>query len=77
MSILAEIGAVIDEIRPTLQAEGGEIEIVSFDEATGVLNVRLQGLCSSCPMSAITLRTGIERVVTKRVPAVIEVRGQR
>ncbi|MQB00140.1 MAG: NifU family protein [Actinobacteria bacterium] len=73
MNTIEEILLTIDEIRPTLQQEGGDIEVVRFDDATGSLEVRLQGMCSACAMSAVTLKTGVERVLRSRVPKVREV----
>jgi Fe-S cluster biogenesis protein NfuA len=62
------VQAVIDKIRPTLQADGGDVELVSVDN--GVVKVRLQGACKGCPMSQMTLKNGIEKFVKKEVPEV-------
>ena len=51
-------------IRPTVQEDGGDVRFVSFDEETGKLVLRLMGACSSCPSSTITLKNGIERMLT-------------
>ena len=64
---------IIDRIRPVLQADGGDVELVSIDEATGVVSVRLQGACKGCPGAAIPLRMGIERHLKEKVPEVTEV----
>lgn len=69
----AEVRAVIDTIRPMLQADGGDIELVSVDEATGVVSVRLQGACRGCPGAQMTLKMGVERHLKEKVPAVSEV----
>lgn len=61
---------VLVKVRPFLAADNGDIEIVSFDPASGVLELRFLGACRSCAMSAMTLRAGIERVVRKSLPEV-------
>ncbi len=67
------VGEVIDTVRPMLQADGGDIELVGVDEATGVVSVRLQGACRGCPGAAMTLKIGVERYLRERVPEVKEV----
>ncbi len=57
-------------VRPYLQQDGGDVEFVDFSEQTGILRVRLTGACKTCPMSAMTLRAGIERVLRKAVPEI-------
>jgi len=68
-----ELRAVIDAIRPALQADGGDMQLVGFDETTGVVDVELIGACGSCPASTMTLKAGIERILRDRVPGVTEV----
>ncbi len=68
-----EVQAVIDKIRPMLQADGGDVELVSVDN--GVVKVRLQGACKGCPMSQMTLKNGIEKYLKKEVPEVDQVVG--
>jgi Fe-S cluster biogenesis protein NfuA len=63
-----KIQAVIDKIRPMLQADGGDVEFV--DVVDGVVTVRLQGACAGCPMSQMTLKNGIERDLKKEIPEV-------
>jgi Fe-S cluster biogenesis protein NfuA len=63
--------AVLDEIRPTLQADGGDIEFIDFNE--GVVLVRLRGACGSCPMSMVTLKQGVEARLKARIPEVLSV----
>jgi Fe-S cluster biogenesis protein NfuA len=63
-----KIQAVIDKIRPMLQADGGDVELV--DVVDGVVTVRLQGACAGCPMSQMTLKNGIERYLKKEIPEV-------
>lgn len=62
--------AVLVLVRPHLAADHGDIELVSFDEATGILELRFLGACRSCAMSAMTLRAGIERVIRRHLPEV-------
>ncbi|MBW2619798.1 MAG: NifU family protein [Deltaproteobacteria bacterium] len=63
-----KIQAVIDKIRPMLQADGGDVELV--DVVDGVVTVRLKGACAGCPMSQMTLKNGIERFLKKEIPEV-------
>jgi len=60
------------EIRPGLQADGGDIELVSVGD-DGVVSVRLQGHCSGCPFSAMTMTLGVEQTLKSRVPEVTKV----
>ena len=66
----------LDAIRPALQSDGGDIRILSLDEATGVLDVELMGACGSCPMSTMTLKQGVERILKDRVEGLTEVRAK-
>ncbi|MFB3892527.1 MAG: NifU family protein [Phycisphaerae bacterium] len=68
-----QVKSVIDHIRPLLQADGGDIELMGVDEATGVVSVRLRGACSGCPSAAMTLKMGVERHLKEKVPSVKEV----
>jgi Fe-S cluster biogenesis protein NfuA len=63
----AKVEAALAKIRPMLQADGGDVELVEITEG-GIVQVRLQGACHGCPMSQITLKNGIERMVLKEVP---------
>jgi len=72
-TVTQRVEAVIQRIRPLLQADGGDIELVKFDEATGVVSIRLRGACSGCPGAAMTLKMGVERHMKERVPEVKEV----
>ena len=67
------VRGVIDRIRPVLQADGGDIELVSVDDAAGVVSVRLQGACRGCPGARMTLKMGVERHLKEKVPGVKEV----
>ena len=66
-----EIEKALEEIRPSLQADGGDVELVAVDN--GVVKVRLTGACSGCPMSQMTLKQGIETHIKKAVPEVLGV----
>jgi Fe-S cluster biogenesis protein NfuA len=68
----AEVERVLDLVRPGLQADGGDVELVDVTE-DGTVKVRLKGACGSCPMSTMTLKMGIERAVKEQVPGVKEV----
>ncbi len=68
-----KIKEALNVVRPMLQADGGDVEFVSFDEKTGIVQVQLVGMCSHCPMSQVTLKQGIEEEVKKAVPEVKEV----
>jgi Fe-S cluster biogenesis protein NfuA len=60
------------KVRPMLQADGGDVELVDVTE-DGVVKVRLKGACGSCPMATVTLKMGIERYLKREVPEVTEV----
>ena len=64
-----QIERALDKIRPALQRDGGDIELVDVEE-NGVVKVRLTGACSGCPMSQMTLKQGVERIVKQLVPEV-------
>lgn len=66
-----KVEKVLDEIRPMLMRDGGNVELVSVDG--GVVKVRLQGACAGCPMSQMTLRNGIEKVLKEKIPEVTAV----
>jgi Fe-S cluster biogenesis protein NfuA len=68
----ASVQEVIDTIRPRLQADGGDIELVDVD-SEGKVSVRLQGACKGCPGAAMTLKMGVERHLREKVPGVSEV----
>jgi Fe-S cluster biogenesis protein NfuA len=70
--MLNEVREALDKIRPSLQADGGDVELVEVTE-DGVVRVRLQGACHGCPMSMMTLKNGIERAIKEEVPSVTEV----
>ena len=66
-----EVKKVLDRIRPLLQSEGGDVELVSVKE--GVVQVKLRGACAGCPGAQMTLKMGIERLLKEAVPEVKEV----
>lgn len=70
-----KIEAVLNEIRPSLQADGGDVEFV--DVVDGVVTVKLKGACAGCPMSQMTLKNGIERILKEQVPEVKSVENAR
>jgi len=63
-----KIREIIDKIRPMLQADGGDVEFVDFEN--GVVTVRLQGACAGCAMAQMTLKNGIERLLKQEIPEV-------
>jgi Fe-S cluster biogenesis protein NfuA len=64
--------SAIQDVRPSLQADGGDIELVSVSD-DGIVSVRLTGACGSCPMSTMTLKMGVENYLKKTIPEVKEV----
>ncbi len=72
-SLNDRVSEIINRIRPHIQADGGDIELVSVEPASGKVLVRLQGACRGCPGAQMTLKMGIERHLKERVPEVVEV----
>jgi Fe-S cluster biogenesis protein NfuA len=66
-----DVEKALAKVRPALQADGGDVELV--DVNAGVVKLRLKGACSGCPMSTMTLRLGIEKVIKEQVPEIKEV----
>jgi len=66
------VGSVIDKLRPALQVDGGDIELVDVSE-DGVVTLRLRGSCTGCGSAAMTLRNGVERWIRSKVPGVREI----
>ena len=66
-----KVETALDKIRPALQADGGDVELVGVEE--GVVEVRLKGACAGCPVSEMTLKQGIERLLKDQIPEVKEV----
>jgi Fe-S cluster biogenesis protein NfuA len=67
-----EIQKAINTVRPGLQADGGDVELVDVSP-DGIVKVRLTGACHGCPMSQMTLKMGIEKIIKQQVPSVKEV----
>jgi Fe-S cluster biogenesis protein NfuA len=72
---LAKLQGIMDLMRPAVQADGGDLVLVRADVETGVVEVELQGACSSCAISEATLSGGVERILRERLPWVTEVLG--
>ncbi|HEX3841619.1 MAG TPA: NifU family protein [Acidimicrobiales bacterium] len=72
---LAQLNSIIELMRPAVQADGGDLALLSADVVSGVVEVQLQGSCSSCAISASTLQGGVERILHDRLPWVTEVIG--
>ena len=66
----SDVAAVLELIRPSLQADGGDVQLVDVSD---VVTVELQGACKGCPMSQMTLANGVERILKERVPGVTSV----
>jgi Fe-S cluster biogenesis protein NfuA len=67
-----QVQMAIEKVRPGLQADGGDVELVDVSE-DGVVKVKLTGACRGCPMSQMTLKMGIEKIIKQQVPSVKEV----
>ncbi|MFG0307290.1 MAG: NifU family protein [Phycisphaerales bacterium JB040] len=72
LTIPERVGRVIDRIRPAVQADGGDVELLEVTDA-GKVRIRLHGACVGCPSSEMTLRLGIERNLKEHIPEVSEV----
>ncbi|EJW14966.1 NifU family protein [Paenibacillus alvei] len=70
-SIYDEVLEVLDKLRPFLQRDGGDVELVDVED--GIVKLRLMGACGSCPSSTITLKAGIERALVEEVEGITEV----
>lgn len=70
-TIEKRVQSALDDIRPNIQADGGDVELVAVDKC--IVKVRLQGHCAGCPMSMMTLKQGIETHVKKKVPEIVRV----
>jgi len=68
-----EINKILDKIRPMLQADGGNVELIEIDEKKGLVKVRLTGVCSHCPMAEMTFNHGIKEVLKREVKGVKKV----
>lgn len=73
IDLKGKVAAVLNEVRPALQRDGGDVELV--DVVDGVVQVQLQGACRGCPMSQMTLAFGIERILKAKIPEVVGVQA--
>jgi Fe-S cluster biogenesis protein NfuA len=69
-----KVEAALEKVRPALQRDGGDVELVEVTE-DGIVKVRLQGACQGCPMAQMTLQMGIERVLKEEVPDIKSVQA--
>jgi Fe-S cluster biogenesis protein NfuA len=69
------LNELLDLMRPSVQADGGDLDLVSADVESGVVEVQLRGACSSCAISSATLQGGVERILKGRLDWITEVRG--
>ncbi|CAH2032698.1 NifU family protein [Trichlorobacter ammonificans] len=74
--MLEKVQAVLDQVRPMLQRDGGDVELVEVT-ADNIVKVKLQGACGSCPMSTMTLKMGIEKAIKEQIPEIVEVQQVR
>ena len=65
-----KVEKAIEELRPYLQADGGDIELADVDEDKGIVRVRLKGACVGCPMAQSTLQLGVEQFLKKKIPEI-------
>ncbi|MGI6604654.1 MAG: NifU family protein [Firmicutes bacterium] len=70
-----KVEQALNRVRPSLQADGGDVELVDVDETTGIVKVKLTGSCGSCPFALMTLKQGIEQTLKEAVPEVKEVQS--
>lgn len=72
---LAALQDLMEVVRPAVQADGGDLELLGADVETGVVSVQLSGACGSCAISSMTLDDGLKRILMDRLPWITEVRG--
>lgn len=70
VNLQEKVSAVLDKVRPMLAADGGGIELVSVDDKSGDVKVKLTGACGCCPMSQMTLKMGVEKALKKEIPEI-------
>ena len=73
MTIYERVEKVLEKVRPYIQSDGGDITLVSVDEASGIVKVTLSGACGTCPSSTATLKGGVERMMKQEIPEIKEV----
>ncbi|MCF8144365.1 MAG: NifU family protein [Deltaproteobacteria bacterium] len=69
MTLREQVESALDKVRPSLQADGGDVQLVDVEQ-DGTVKVRLTGACKGCPMSQMTLKMGIEKILKQNVPEV-------
>lgn len=69
MELKEKVERALDKVRPSLKADGGDVQLVEVDKE-GVVKVKLMGACGGCPMSQMTLKMGIEKILKQNVPEV-------
>jgi len=67
------IEKALDKIRPSLQFDGGDVELIDVDEKEGIVKVKLTGACGGCPMSQMTLTFGVEKAIKEEIPEIKKV----
>jgi Fe-S cluster biogenesis protein NfuA len=72
-SLRGRVSEQVEVLRRLVQADGGDIELISVEEETGVVSIRFQGACRGCPGAAMTLKMGIERNLREKIPEIKEV----
>jgi Fe-S cluster biogenesis protein NfuA len=75
MPMKDKVQAALDKIRPMLQRDGGDVELVDVQD--GIVTVRLRGACAGCPMSQMTLKNGIEKLLKREVPEIVAVQAAK
>ncbi len=73
-NIVEQVEEVIDKIRPGLQADGGDVELINITD-DGIVEVKLKGACDGCPMASLTIKNGIERTLKEEFPELKEVKA--
>jgi Fe-S cluster biogenesis protein NfuA len=71
--IRKKVEDALNWVRPSLQADGGDIELIDVNDDNGIVKVKLTGACSGCPMSTMTLKMGVEKILKQHVPEIIKV----
>jgi len=74
--MIEKVQAVLDQVRPMLQRDGGDVELIEVTD-DNIVKVKLQGACGSCPMSTMTLKMGIEAAIKEQIPEIVEVQQVR
>ena len=75
--VIVKIQAILEQVRPYLQADGGDIEFVAYEDQIGVVEVRFLGQCAQCPMQLMTLRAGVERLLLTGIPSLKRIEAVR